>query len=139
MRLKLESGIVSNSLTVSLGPAFYRYEAPPRRYERISQRVLVIVGLNGLSTAYSIARNCIANVSSTKQNLLTLRREGLVRVTAQSTFQNAMVGTPRTRAELWGLTHPGMMKAIDFVKRYDSAVDQIAANYPFQAIKLNQP
>ena len=106
MSLDLESGGESRTPVVSQRRMGYRYRRRPGRYERVASRVLVVLALNGPSTAYNLAWGCRLGESTVKKTLFSLKRKGLVSVTARAVEIDGTM--TRTRSEAWALSSQGI-------------------------------
>ena len=135
MRAELKSGIIIKKEVEPDGRWFYNYAEAPRRYERVQDRVLVILGMNGPLTAYRIAQGCKTGFSSTKKTLNMLRRSSLVQVTARSTIESTL-GIQRTRAEAWDLTRRGLEHVLKLASSHDWMLDRIVQRHVLQSLSL---
>ena len=136
MRLELESGGLSKTPIVSTGRRGYRFRRKPHRFERASERVLVVLALNGPSTAYNLAWGCRFGGSTVKKTLFSLRQKGLVSVTARVVEIDRT--TTRTRSEAWGLSPQGIHDVLPLIQDYDWALNRMGQNYPLQIV-LSRP
>src|SRR2546428_7611213 len=118
------------------GRLFYYYVKAPRRYERVPDRVLIILGMNGPLTAYRVAQGCKTGFSSTKETLNMLKRSNFVQIAARSTIEST-AGIRRTRAEAWDLTRKGLERVLNLVSSHDWMIDRIAQGHVLQALSLH--
>ena len=135
MRVGPKSGIIAKKEVEPDGLLFYYYVKAPRRYERVRDRVLIVLGMNGPLTAYRVAQGCKTGFSSTKKTLNMLRRSNLVQVTARSTIESTL-GLRRTRAEAWDLTRRGLERVLNLTSSHDWMIDMIAQRHVLQASSL---
>jgi len=134
----IESGIITKKEVEPDGRLFYYYVQAPHRYERVPDRVLIILGMNGPLTAYRVAQGCKTGFSSTKKTLNMLRRSNLVQVTARATIESTL-GLYRTRAEAWDLTRRGLERVLNLASSQDWMIDRIAQRHILQASSLYPP
>ena len=135
MRVGPKSGIIAKKEVEPDGLLFYYYVKAPRRYERVRDRVLIVLGMNGPLTAYRVAHGCKTGFSSTKKTLNVLRRSNLVQVTARSTIESTL-GLRRTRAEAWDLTRRGLERVLNIASSHDWMIERIAQRHVLQASTL---
>ena len=135
MEVGIESGIITKKEVEPDGRLLYYYVKAPRRYKRSADRVLIILGMNGPLTAYSVAQGCKTGFSSTKKTLNMLRRSNLVQVTARSTIESTL-GLVRTRAEAWDLTRRGLERVLNIASSHDWMIERIAQRHVLQASTL---
>jgi len=120
------------------GRLFYYYVKAPRRYGRVRDRVLIVLGMNDPLTAYRVAQGCKTGFSSTKKTLNMLRRSDLVQVTTRSTIESTL-GLSRTRAEAWDLTPRGLEHVLNLASSHDWMIDRIIQRHVLQALSLYPP
>ena len=142
MRAELKSGILDKKEVEPGGRWIYCYVEAPHRYERIRDRVLIILGMNGPLTGYAVAQACKTGFSSTKKTLNTLKRSHLVQGTARSRTVSTLrihgtrIRKTRTRAEAWDLTRRGLEHVLKLASSHDWMLDRIFQRHVVQSLSL---